>query len=106
MDLLKYVVILALMPIWLPFLKELWGEFLLAMRSDGGLAGSDPSPMARKKLEAEIAGEELRVVHEPRDPAFRRTGTTRASKAGAGPQTGIVRRPFSPTPERRKGFRS
>ena len=40
MEFLKYIVILATAPIWLPFAKELWGEFLLAMRADGEIADS------------------------------------------------------------------
>lgn len=62
--LLKYVVLLATLPIWGPFAKALWEEFVHGMRADGGLVGPDPGPRQRKEIEEQIAREEPRQVHE------------------------------------------
>lgn len=96
MDLLKYILLICLAPIWIPFAKELWQEFLLAMRGEGGLFNPPPGPLDRKKLEEELAGEELRVVNEEL-PSFTRPdpGAPKAPLPGTGPQTGIIRRPFA-----------
>ncbi|MDA0948373.1 MAG: hypothetical protein O2799_07620 [Planctomycetota bacterium] len=95
MEFLKYIVILATAPIWMPFAKELWGEFLLAMRADGGLLKAPPGPVERKRLQEELKGEELRVVHiRKEDRRFRRPEETARALQGVGPQTGIVARPF------------
>lgn len=104
MDLLKYTLLICLAPIWVPFVKELWQEFLLAMRTEGGLFKAPPSPMERKKLEEELEGEEMRVVSEEL-PTFTRPDPrgVRAPLPGTGPQTGIVRRPFAQSSGR--GFR-
>ena len=54
MEFLKYIVILVAAPIWLPFAKELWGEFLLAMRADGGLVKPPPGPVERKRIAEDL----------------------------------------------------
>lgn len=62
--LLKYIVLLATIPIWGPFAKALWEEFVHAMRADGGLLGQDPGPREMKEIEEQLAREEPRQVHE------------------------------------------
>ena len=95
MEFLKYIVILATAPIWLPFAKELWGEFLHAMRADGGLVKPPPGPVERKRIAEELQQEELRVVHiRKEERRFRRPEETARSLQGVGPQSGLVARPF------------
>ena len=104
MDLLKYILLICLAPIWLPFVKELWQEFTLAMRGDGGIFNPPPSPIDRQKLDAELAEEEISQVNQ-KLPTFTRPGVgePRGPLPGGGPQTGIVRRPF--TQQARSGFK-
>jgi len=104
MEILKYILLICLAPIWLPFMKELWGEFALAMRREGGIFKPPPGPLARKKIEEDLAGEELRQVSEEL-PSLNRPLVTgpKGPIPGGGPQTGIVRRPF--TQKIRAGFR-
>lgn len=64
LTLLKYVILLATLPVWGPFVQALWEEFIHAMRVEGGLWGPEPGPKERKELEEKIASEEPRQVHE------------------------------------------
>ena len=104
---IKYVILFASVPIWGPFAKALWDEFLLALRADGGLTGHEPNRRERAAIEEEIlASGELSQVHEP--IAHVRPGTAGGRPAGgagaparsggpqrgAGPQVGGQRRPF------------
>ncbi len=104
MEILKYILLICLAPIWLPFLKELWGEFSLAMRSEGGIFKAPPGPIAKRKLAEELAGEELRQVSEELPDRNRpKVPGPKAPLPSGGPQTGIVRRPF--TQKVKVGFR-
>jgi len=104
MDFLKYILLICLAPIWLPFVKELWQEFTQAMRGDGGIFKPPPGPIEREKLEAGLAEEEISQVNQEL-PTFGRPGANqpRGPLPGGGPQTGIVRRPF--TQKVQSGFR-
>lgn len=64
LTLLKYVILLATLPVWGPFAQALWEEFVHAMRVEGGLWGPEPGPKERQELEEKIASEEPRQVHE------------------------------------------
>ncbi len=64
-DILKYIVLIASAPLWLPFAKALWEELNDAFRPDGGLFGPEPTQRRREEILAEIAREEPRLVHEP-----------------------------------------
>jgi hypothetical protein len=120
----KYVLLFASVPLWGPFAKALWDEFLLALRADGGLAGHEPNRRERAALEEKIqATGELSQVHEPIAhvrPGRARSSSTRAASAplggsaqqrSAGPQLGNQRRPFSsptgraPSTDNRPHFR-
>ena len=61
-SLIKYTVLLVGIPIWLPFVRELWFEFNLAMREDGGLWGQAPTPRERQRITDQIAREPLRQI--------------------------------------------
>ena len=109
-ELLKYGLLLGSAPLWLPFAKALWEEFLLALRADGGLTGPEPTPRERRAIEEELAAEgEYSQVHEPlahlagtrpqgRTPA--RGGRASApplrpaAPRGGGPQLGATKRTF------------
>lgn len=106
-ELVKYILALATLPLWGPFAKALWDEFLLALRADGGLSGPQPTPRERSRIEEEIeATEEPRQVHEP--IAHLRTGPTGPSSRGratAPPGPAAPRRPVGPqTGTRRRAF--
>lgn len=87
---LKWTLLLGSMPIWGPFAKALWEEFKLAMRGDGGLSGPAPGPLERRRIDAELAREEPRQVHEllahqrnAQQAAQRPTGGGRATRQAA-----------------------
>jgi len=120
---LKWILLLASMPIWGPFAKALWEEFKLAMRADGGLFGPEPSRRERERLLAELEAEEPRLVHEPiahhreraTQPAARaatraasrgtaRAGEQGAARAAAG-RKGGGGRSAPPAAAGRRGFR-
>ncbi len=63
-DFLKWGLVLVAWPIWAPFAKALWKEFQRAMRPEGGLTGPVPSAGERRRIEAQVAQEELSQVHE------------------------------------------
>lgn len=67
----KYLLLFLSAPLWLPFAKALWGEFLKDMRPDGGLVGPIPTPVQRKEIERRISREFPSQVHEPK-PSYRR----------------------------------
>lgn len=109
---LKYTLVFATMPIWLPFAKVLWEEFSKDMRPDGGLYGPIPTEAQRTEILYRISREFPSQVHEPK--ATYRKGAAAAiarhnereeakkkSKGGsankdpqAGPQSGGSRRSF------------
>lgn len=122
-ELLKYILVLASMPLWVPFAKALWDEFLLALRPDGGLSGHELTRRERSEIEQDISlNEDLTQVHEPiahlrgQGPARgnqKQTGRSfqPAMKRAPGPQAGSQRRAFvrrsegPSTPDGRPRFR-
>jgi hypothetical protein len=103
-DVLKYVLIIALAPIWLPFVKALWEELNDALRPDGGLFGPEPTQRRREEILDEIAQEEMRVVHEP----LAHIQSFRTEQASGGSQSGGPSRAAAPktdTRQQRQGFR-
>ena len=47
-DILRWVLLLAAMPIWLPFLRMLWKDFNRALEDEGGVFGKAPTAGVRK----------------------------------------------------------
>jgi len=106
-ELLKYILLFGSIPLWGPFAKALWDEFLLALRADGGLNGLEPNPRERREIEERIATEEdFSQVHEPiahlrgaptgSSAPGRRTAPGRpdSSQRAAGPRADGQRRTF------------
>ena len=108
-ELIRYVLVLLLMPFWFPFLRALWKELERAMRPDGGLFGRSLRTDERERIEREIREtEESPVVDEPL--AHHRGSRTAAGGAASRPgprspgapgQSGATR----PSVRRRQGFR-
>lgn len=106
LDIVKFIVLFATMPFWGPFVKALWQELNASMRADGGLLGDTPTPVRRKQIEAEMAREDPRQVHEllahlQTRRARSQNAEGRAPRKAAaparprgGPQAGAARRPF------------
>lgn len=86
--LVKYTLLLLSSPIWLPFVKELWAEFQLAMREDGGLWGPSPTPRMRKEISEQLAREPLRQVHIPKGHLGMRRRLPQQDSLASGPQIG------------------
>ncbi len=85
---IKYTVLLLGTPIWLPFMKELWYEFNLAMREDGGLWGQSLTPREQQRITDKIAREPLRQIHVPKGHLGIRRRTAAPAPTTSGPQPG------------------
>jgi hypothetical protein len=89
-DLVRWLILIALLPIGWPFVKALWKDFNGALREEGGLFGSQPSPrevqqiLEAKKREPETLVSEAWVrPGEVRKPRLR--GRSERSGARPGP---------------------
>ncbi len=100
----KYVLILLMAPLWLPFLRELWRELNRMLEEEGGLLGRTPSERELQEIRARRRTEDLALVRELRlDSAPARTrplarrgfaGQTSESRRGpAGRSEAPPRRP-------------
>jgi len=103
-DLVRWLILIALMPIGWPFLKALWKDFNGALREEGGLFGSQPSPREVQQIRAEKQREPETLVSEPwvrpgdvRKPRLR----GRADRSGAAPRSGAKPPGGSPNGPRR-----
>ena len=87
---IKILLIMLSAPIWIPFAKELWREFNLAMREDGGLFGPMPHPRKRREIQAEIEQEPPAQIHIPKGHLGirRRPVAPPKGRPQPGPQTG------------------
>ena len=63
--LIKFLLLAATTPLWLPFIKILWKDLNDAVRPDGGLYGETPSKARRAEIEAELAKQDDPWVSEP-----------------------------------------
>lgn len=96
---LKYVLLFGTAPIWMPFAKAVWTEFLDSLRMDGGLWGPTPTPLQQEEIRRQIEREMPHQVHEAKS-SYRQAGNASAATSrrsqpsgsrggpGAGPQSG------------------
>jgi hypothetical protein len=104
-DILRWVLLIGATPLWLPFLRALWRDFNHALREDGGLMGSPPSPLELERMQRERTVHPDPLRSEPRlQPGQRRTTRMRTPDA----QSGSSARPGSTarSAPRRPGFKS
>jgi hypothetical protein len=81
-DILRWVLLIGATPIWLPFLRALWRDFNGALREEGGLMGSPPSPRELEAIRNERKSEPENLLSEPWvQPGDRRTTRMRAPAA-------------------------
>lgn len=96
-ELVRWLLLVALMPIGWPFLKALWQDFNEALREEGGLFGSQPSPREVAQILEEKKRKPETLVSEPwvrpgdvRKPKLRggagKTGS--GGKSAGGTQSG------------------
>ncbi|HJO26159.1 MAG: hypothetical protein CMK00_00760 [Planctomycetes bacterium] len=64
-ELVKYLLVLALTPFWLPVARTLWSEFKDALKEDGGFSGPSPSRRERERLAEERRQQVDPLIHEP-----------------------------------------
>jgi len=86
-EILKYVMILAALPLILPFIKLLVKDLLHAFEEDGGLLGSPPSPTKLEEIRREKEGRTDPLVSEPL-AHVRKTAQASSSKSDG---SGVVR---------------
>lgn len=88
-DLIRYLILIGSAPIWWPVAKMLWRDFNGALREEGGLLGSQPSPREVDAILAEKKGQPETLVSEPwvapgqvRKPRMRGRGQGSVPDAG------------------------
>jgi len=102
-ELVRWLLLIALMPIGWPFLKALWKDFNEALREEGGLFGSQPSPREVAEILEEKKRKPETLVSEPwvragdvRKPRMRggagKSGPGRKTSSGKQPGTSAQRR--------------
>jgi len=64
-DLVRWLLLIALLPIGWPFVKALWKDFNNALREEGGLFGSQPSAREIDLIREEKKREPDTLVSEP-----------------------------------------
>ncbi len=84
-EIVRWLLLIALLPIGVPFVKTLWKDFNGALREEGGLFGRKPSARELEEIEATRKNEPETLVSEP----WVRPGQVRKprlrGKGGAGP---------------------
>lgn len=65
LDLIKWLVIIVGIPIWWPFVRDLWKDFNGALREEGGLLGSPPPKSEMERIRREKAKEPEMLVSVP-----------------------------------------
>ena len=94
---IKYALIAATAPFWLPFVKAIFKEFNDALRDEGGLLGRAPTKAELAKLDAAHGKFESPMHSERWEDAERKQRQSRA-KQSAGRRPGrAVRRGFRTT---------
>jgi hypothetical protein len=78
-DILRWVLLLAAMPIWLPFLRILWRDFNRALQEEGGIFGRTPTARDAERIRLEKMREPEPLVSE----RWARRGETAAPAARA-----------------------
>lgn len=87
-ELVKYCLILAMAPLWVPVARTLWAEFKDALKEDGGLSGPTPSLRERERMVEERRLRADPLIHEPLAgsnrpiPSLRAGGGTRFRRVG------------------------
>lgn len=78
-DILRWVLLIGATPVWWPFLRALWKDFNRALREDGGLIGSPPTPRELEQIRAAHRSEFDPLTSEPFvQPGQRRSTRLRA----------------------------
>ena len=86
-ELIKYGLLIASAPLWLPFVKALWQELNDSLRDEGGLLGASPSAAKLRDIDREKGVFESPLVSQPREEALVATRQpTRARRVRAAPE--------------------
>jgi hypothetical protein len=88
-DILRWVLLLAATPIWLPFLKMLWKDFNRALEEEGGVLGKPPTAQEAERIRQEKLSDPEILVSEP----WARPGEKRAPKLRSPRSDGSVSSP-------------
>lgn len=87
-DVLRWVLLIAGLPIWWPFVKTLWRDFSEALREEGGLLGSPPTATElermRKQRPTDLeSGLHSEPIVRPGDVRHRRLRSSAPTRSGA-----------------------
>jgi hypothetical protein len=97
-EILRWFLLLASAPIWLPFLKALLDDFNSTLAEDGGIFGRTPSRAERERILSEKAKQPDVLISEP----WTRRGESRSARSGSASNTSGG---GAPAPRKRSGFR-
>jgi len=91
-EIIRWLLLIALLPIGWPFVKTLWVDFNNALREEGGLFGRTPSAREVEEIRAAKKNEPETLVSEPwvrpgqvRKPRLRGKSGTGTSTPRGGP---------------------
>jgi hypothetical protein len=106
-ELVKYGILIAAAPWWVPFVKALWNELNASLREEGGLFGAPPSAQELERMNRDQGAFVTSMVHEPRPDRPRARGQRNAQPSASAPRHA----PRSSaagraTPARPRGFRN
>jgi len=99
-EILRWFLLLASAPIWLPFLKALLDDFNSTLAEDGGIFGRTPSRAERERILSEKAKQPDVLISEPWTRRGERPANSNSATRGAA-GGGTDR----PAPRKRSGFR-
>jgi len=82
-DILRWVLLIAATPIWLPFLRMLWKDFNRALEEEGGIFGRPPRSDEIERIRREKLMEPETLVSE----SWARRGERRTLRSEPGPSS-------------------
>ena len=107
-DILRWVLLIAATPLWLPFLRILWRDFNRALEEEGGIFGQPPSPQEIERIRREKLSDAETLVSEPWARRGEQAARRRAGRAGRGTEASSapMRRSETDTTRAAPNFRS
>jgi len=102
---IKYSLLVLTMPLWWPFVRELWKEFNLILEEEGGLLGRKPTDAQLAEIRKRRAAREAALVRDLREEEQARG--RRGRRTGPRPSFGASTQRAGSTavrPAGRRGF--
>jgi hypothetical protein len=106
-DILRWVLLLAATPLWLPFLRILWRDFNRALEEEGGVFGRPPPPQEAERIRREKLSDAETLISEPWARRGEQAARRNAARTGRGSESTTPTRRSEPgTSRTAPNFRS